>query len=268
VEQFGISNGLNEPSAEESKNYLKVQHAWSNKIDTAEASGDLPANIQRKEVFDGYSTAVEDGRHKKYEGKTPFALFHEVRRAHQLPAIMQGGLLSTHERLKRGITTEGLSSKSDMLGGGGDSVFTRMITKEGADKAPNKLWTRYAPTLILSPDLVDRTDWYAYNQDHSGATDSYLMDKRQTMDDILSQQAQEGFQPDNEMMFRTGIPPEKILGVACEDEEARSQILAEFQKAGMKEVNGMPVEQFVVITKDRSGYFDIVKNNRKDLQHA
>ena len=54
----------------------------------------------------------------------------------------------------------------------------------------------------------------------------------------------------NEIMFRQGISTGKFVGISCETQSARTRLLNAFHKAGIKEMNGVPLEQFIQVTKE------------------
>ena len=160
----------------------------------------------------------------------------------------------------------------------------------------------------MGPELYDRTDWYAYESDQYGATDSRF-EGRPSPEEVLEGQRTRGFMSGNEQMFRTGISSEAFKAIVCEDNpdirrqigdalqlssedidelwdegpdkvraalasrgveqvglcsvqellssDARIQMIDKLHEAGITEVNGVPVEKFVVSAKTVDDFIDI-----------
>ncbi len=57
-----------------------------------------------------------------------------------------------------------------------------------------------------------------------------------------------GYQPCNEMMFRAGISKDEFLGISCEDDFLRTELLDKLRKAGINQINGIDIEDFVHVS--------------------
>jgi len=250
-ENLGVENGLDKPREEDEKQYRESRYMWHHKTEVLpENFEELENNIKRQEVFPGYSTMIEEGKHKEYQEKSQYALFHTILSdEHLLNIIAAGGLMSTHERAKKGLLVNGKSSMSDLKTGGADSVFTRMVTKEGIKSYSQDTVPDLGINFVFKPDLLDRTDWYAYNEDKYGSTDPEKFSKRQSPEEIFQTQKEIGFSYANEQMFRTGIPMEKVAAIACKDDDAVKNVLRTLMKNNITEINGVPIEKFVVKTE-------------------
>ena len=55
---------------------------------------------------------------------------------------------------------------------------------------------------------------------------------------------------DNEIMFRRGIPKEKFTAVTCDTEAARQRCIDALLNAGIKEVNGIDIYDFVKVQEE------------------
>mgnify|MGYP006922424397 CR=1 FL=1 len=82
----------------------------------------------------------------------------------------------------------GASPGADMKSGGSDGVFTRLGTKTDMSYAMSFLGDDYR--VIISPDVLNRTDWYAHRGDSFGAartTDARWQKRLGSMDFIKSE---------------------------------------------------------------------------------
>ena len=55
------------------------------------------------------------------------------------------------------------------------------------------------------------------------------------------------WRPSNEIMFRQGVPKEHFTGIVCPNESWRATLLEKLKEAGITEINGVPVEDFVKV---------------------
>lgn len=310
INLLGVPEGLAKPTPEAESQYKEARYRWHHRLPlgppTPEQSAEA-AKLERREVFPDYHTIVSEGKHHEYEAEHgEFAIFHGVGSGDRIIKILQsGGLMSSHERFRRGLLVKGISSARDFQTGGADSVFVRTIV-EGA---PGDSWRDFGGyTFVMGPELYDRTDWYAYESDQYGATDSRFKG-RQSPEEVFEGQRTRGFMSGNEQMFRTGIPSEAFKAIACEDNpdirrqvgdslqlssedidalwdegpdtvraalasrgveqigyysvqellssDARMQMIDKLHEAGITEVNGVPVEKFVVSAKTVDDFIDI-----------
>lgn len=260
-----IPNALDLPNEIAERDYKLARYCWHHKKDIDSLSDQekqaIAERLVREEVFPGYYTMVEEGKHKEYQKIAPFAVVHNFwgqyvdRDIGRIASILKGpGLFSRMERYQRGMETRP-AVDPDMQTGGADSVFAKLITKSDKDNAYKGF------TIIFTPDLLDRSDWYSYRQDCFGSTAPSNMKYRQTPEKMVELEKNKP-RYDNELMFRTGIPVKKIAAIACGTEKARQKLLAHLKKEGITNVNGQPIEKFVVTVKKKSEWIDIINNNK------
>ena len=242
--------GLLETAEEPSKEYKEERFKWQYKIDGELSPEQLEAaaRLKRKEVFPGYSTLIEEGKHKEYLKKygKDLRAVHFLRDddPRTLKQILTNGLMSTSERFSRGLIVEGVSSQVDLRRGGGDSVFTR-VTSVGARHKVNDI-EQSNTVIIFKPEIFDRTDWYSYDTDKYGSTDEKDFKERLTPDELFSKVAQaKNEMPQNEQMFKTGIGVEYIEKIEM-DPDRREELIDVLKESGLTEVNGKPIEEFIV----------------------
>ena len=155
------------------------------------------------------------------------------------------GLLSSMERFKRGLFTQGASTGPDFVSGGADGVFTRLRAgdpKKGKDKdsesmaAGNQSWI-----VDIDPSELGRMDTYVFNGDNYGA--AHTMTDRVKPDKAATLISQRLLSSGNEMMFQKSVSPKSWRRVRIQD-GTRDEVIAEFKKHGVTEVNGIPLDQF------------------------
>lgn len=260
-----ITEALTTPDQQAENQYKEARYRWQHRLEDdqawqaqreqykAEHGAELVDHLERQEVFPEYFTIVDQGASERYQRDGSIFLTHSVYNPDTLVSILKNGLLSSHERFKRGIFTTGMSTEQDFNTGGADSVFIRAVPEQAEDYD----MSFYNAHLLINPQVLDRTDWYAYNFDSYGTTDPSIFDSRPSPEQFFAAQRQY-FSSGNEIMMRRGIPPEMISGVVIGDEYTRTNIIANLQAAGIQEVNGVPLDQFITIA---SNFNDIKRAN-------
>lgn len=244
-QDLGVEDALDEVSERAERDYKIARLKWQYKLEdlNAEQLG-RAEKLTRREVFPGYSTYVENGKHEEYLAKYG----EDVRAVHMLNSmsvdsvyrVLTTGLMSTTERFSRGVVKNGISSVLDIDSGGADNVFTRIMNAEQRGKIQNH-------AVVLNPEIFDRTDWYAYNVDSYGSTNEAHFAGRLAPEEIFRRTMGdlEHYSADNEQMFRTGIGVEYIEAIEV-DELDRDELLEELREKGLSEVNGRPIEEMIV----------------------
>ena len=244
-QDLGVEDALGEVSEMAERDYKIARYQWQYKLD--ELSPDQVERAEkmtRKEVFPGYSTFVEPGKHNEYLAKYG----EDVRAVHMLNSmsvdsvyrVLTTGLMSTTERFSRGVVKNGISSVLDIDSGGADNVFTRIMNAEQRSKIQNH-------AVVLKPEIFDRTDWYAYNVDSYGSTNEAHFAGRLAPEEIFQRTMGDlkHYSADNEQMFRTGIGVDYIEAIEV-DELDRDELLEGLREKGLSEVNGRPIEEVIV----------------------
>lgn len=244
-QDLGVEDVLGEVSEKAEHDYKIARLKWQYKLENLDAEQlERAEKLMRREVFPGYSTYVENGKHEEYLAKYG----EDVRAVHMLNSmsadsvyrVLTTGLMSTTERFSRGVVRNGISSVLDIDSGGADNVFTRIMNAEQRSKIQNH-------AVVLKPEIFDRTDWYAYNVDSYGSTNEAHFAGRLAPEEIFRRTMGdlEHYSADNEQMFRTGIGVEYIEAIEV-DELDRDELLEELREKGLSEVNGRPIEEVIV----------------------
>lgn len=244
-QDLGVEDALDEVSERAERDYKIARLKWQYKLEdlNAEQLG-RAEKLTRREVFPGYSTYVENGKHEEYLAKYG----EDVRAVHMLNSmsvdsvyrVLTTGLMSTTERFSRGVVKNGISSVLDIDSGGADNVFTRIMNAEQRSKIQNH-------AVVLKPEIFDRTDWYAYNVDSYGSTNEAHFAGRLAPEEIFQRTMGDlsHYSADNEQMFRTGIGVDYIEAIEV-DELDRDELLEGLHEKGLFEVNGRPIEEMIV----------------------
>lgn len=244
-QDLGVEDALGEVSETAERDYKIARLKWQYKLDDLDAEQlERAEKLTRREVFPGYSTFVESGKHNEYLAKYG----EDVRAVHMLNSmsvdsvyrVLTTGLMSTTERFSRGVVKNGISSVLDIDSGGADNVFTRIMNAEQRSKIQNH-------AVVLKPEIFDRTDWYAYNVDSYGSTNEAHFAGRLAPEEIFQRTMGDlkHYSADNEQMFRTGIGVDYIEAIEV-DELDRDELLEGLHEKGLFEVNGRPIEEVIV----------------------
>ena len=242
---LGVEDALADVSERAERDYKIARLKWQYKLEDLNAEQlEHAEKLTRREVFPGYSTFVESGKHNEYLAKYG----EDVRAVHMLNSmsvdsvyrVLTTGLMSTTERFSRGVVKNGISSVLDIDSGGADNVFTRIMNAEQRNKIQNH-------AVVLKPEIFDRTDWYAYNVDSYGSTNEAHFAGRLAPEEIFRRTMGDlkHYSADNEQMFRTGIGVDYIEAIEV-DELDRDELLEGLYQKGLFEVNGRPIEEVIV----------------------
>lgn len=246
---LGVPDALNEVPEKAEKEYKVARYKWQHAItgDLTPEQTEQAEKLDREEVFPGYTTLVERGKHKEYlerYGEDVRVIHHlNTGDAKSIYRVLTQGLMCTTERYSRGIMKNGMSSITDMDTGGADSVFTRI-----ANEAQRGIMG--GSIVVFKPEVFDRTDWYSYDCDTFGSTDDELFAKRLSPDAILAKTTNPNdyYPSGNEQMFRTGIDSRFIESIEVSS-WARNEIIANLHSMGLEEINGKPIEEIVISHK-------------------
>lgn len=247
---LGIPDALGEVPEEAEREYKMARYKWQHMItgDLTPEQMEQAEKLHREEVFPGYTTLVERGKHGEYlerYGEDIRAIHHLwTGSAKSIYRILTQGLMCTTERYSRGVMKSGMSSTIDMDTGGADSVFTR-ITNEAERGKMN------GAVVVFKPEVFDRTDWYSYNYDTYGSTDDEYFVDRLSPDTIFDTITNPNsyYSSCNEQMFRTGIGAGFVESIEVGGSDSRDGIIAELRSMGLEEIDGKPIEEVVILRK-------------------
>jgi hypothetical protein len=204
-------------------------------------------NMELVKVFDGYQTYIEEGIVETYKKAGLKYVWTGIPDADDIVKIIQSpGLLSNNNRFKAGMKRTGASPVEDFRTGGSDSVFTRIGVKNKNNPRFDDSYRGNRYRILIDPKEMERTDWYAFDYDQYGTSDTAAMAGRPSPLDFIKQMATT-YRSGNEIMFRQGIAKESFIGISCQSNSLRAELLEKFKEAHITKVNGIPIEDFVKV---------------------
>ena len=156
--------------------------------------------------------------------------------------LLTGGLRSTERRYTEGVPANGMSSIADIETGGASYVYLSPLDFNRIEHKTQSSGNNYfGIDLLFDPDLAyQRIDFYANSSDAFG----------ERFDEIdVIEEAHSGAY---EVMFKHGLGTDALMALHV-SREAQKAILKELEDRGIKEINGIPIENFVVTTFTKSG---------------
>ena len=228
-------------------------------------AGVLPsetAEVEERETYPGLQSHVLPGRHKKLAGGKLKYMFNGISDMSAALSILKLGLLGVTERASAGINMAGASVDSDIGTGSGDQILARVITSSGMGYGLGGFYASGQYQAVIDPAEADRLDSYMHNEDAFGCCNttgahSSAWNNRASVEKRMQQQ-QDSFSTGTEIMFRKGIARSRILRITCQSEERRSALIQAAKARGMVQVNGISIENFVVVVKSCQAAFDMV----------
>jgi hypothetical protein len=157
--------------------------------------------------------------------------------AQSVAQIIAHGALSSQNRLEAGMMKLGASSMLDLASGGGDQVFTRLVTNALID-IPIDEFSSLSGNMQMLYDLdVVNYGAYGYREDRFGVKNplcGYNYKFYENRDNLI-QLTKEIDQTDsyNEVMIKNRIPPSAIRGVVVENEKAKAILINTLMESGL-----------------------------------
>lgn len=171
----------------------------------------------------------------------------------QVISILKIGALSSQDRFQAGITAHGVSSAEDLRTGGGESVFTRMITQGMQNMIHFPFKGKMQ--LLYDLDLVERVG-FAYSSDKFGTKEPTKYQDRPNIVNLAKElEAIPSVYMGNEVCIRNRIPPQFIRGIKVESEVDKAEMIAAMKLEGLATrdaagndcFNGIPLNKFIVV---------------------
>lgn len=237
-------------------------------------------NVKFSEVFPGHIAAVDPILGRQYVDSGVSAIMVGIRSIPTIIRVLNGdGLISTIERYSRGIHRPGAALAADEMSGGARSAFGRIITQKAMDIGVEINTSSLSGKLqIISTgdqmkDLISRTDWHAYpvncygvtvkkNQAYGPHADEmsrkiyenqpYRYTHRLVLKELIDKvnsEDENGFNADNEICFKRGIPNRAWTHIIVPDTKTKEDLLDELSQAGINNLGEKAIEETVIIAK-------------------
>jgi len=190
--------------------------------------------------------------------------------SHILSSVLQTGLLSSQERLQRGIFGQGCNPSVNLKSGSGNQVFTRFFTENQFSSRENLENFVLCGKIFLVLDLqaFERIPYF-YLEDRAGLRNPRHrriahfarwqwpvfpyrpraeIKRRPSFEDFLSSQTRTAY-PLNEVMFDQTLSPHYIRKIIVESEKEKAFVLATLKHQGISTVNGTGLDQMIETSK-------------------
>lgn len=220
----------------------KLQERFNKYLD------DSPHLMYQQELEPGYKVWAVKGLSDTLRKVNAVGLMAGVGNGGQLAqacntaaALLKGGFKSTQRRYQAGLIGAGGSPAKDLKVGGGNSVFTRMITKSLLNEPVGKFTFNGHIQVLLTLDALERGG-YAYASDLYGTkvapnysersnfiTLAKLYEENQGKpipEDLEDTEFIDNFNyTDNEVCLKNSIPPQYIKGLMVVSEDAKKKLI-------------------------------------------
>lgn len=248
--------------------YKKMRIIWQHdpamaaKLDLAKSSdndiqkalnklGVTQARVDRMrlvKVTDGYFTFVDDAVSELAKEKGVAYVWSGVgSKASAISIIQSGEMLSSTQRLKRGILSGGESVGEDIKTGGADNVFTRIAMRKNVGiEAFSDSFAHGSYQFVFDRKVLSRTDWYAYTNDEYGSTRAGTFEARRDVSkhfDALNR----SYHCSNEVMFRKSLSLRELKEIRCDSGWEKTELIDELHQKGITEINGVKLEKFIKV---------------------
>lgn len=191
------------------------------------------------EVYPGHKTLYSKSL-GEHVAKTFPAMYHDGSPPPEIAALISSnsGLMSSMKRFNSGVFTTGMSTSTDFETGGADGVFMRLSKTDPVTTSGKYRW------VIDTKEVMGRMDWWAFNHDNFGRSSYQEAENRFPLPKMTAKSTH--LSSSNEVMAPHGVPPTAFKEVMCRTEATRQELLEVFKKQGITQINGKPVEEFVV----------------------
>jgi hypothetical protein len=219
--------------------------------------GDL-ARVKEAEVLPGYHTHVEVGRYKRLAKNYGYRFaFQGICDTTAALSILQTGLRGILERNLQGCPCFGASYHSDVGTGAADGIPTRIVTESGMSHNMSSHFAGGQYQAIIAPDELDRLDTYMHMDDSFGIckdTDS-TWTERKPLEEAIKAQG-DSYRSGAELYFKKGVALNKIVRITTYNPSSRDALIQAAKTAGIQEVNGVPIDDYVVIAKTNEDAYE------------
>lgn len=176
------------------------------------------------------------------------------RRVENVGAFLRKGLISTQDRYESGLLVNGASSSFDYSSGGGEYVFTRLVTAKSIEEELRIGGYPYANKAQVLVDIsVLAAGGYAYPEDRYGEKNRSYAETtyatRKPLWEFAEEMNAKDYPIGNEVMIKNRIPPQYIRGLVVQDAKAKASMIEGLTKEGITQINGKPLDQCIYVSQ-------------------
>jgi hypothetical protein len=199
--------------------------------------------LRFEEVAPGHLAPYDPTLAERLQAEGLRFAYSTVATPEHVESILRDGQKATVTRWLEGRLVSGMSSQADMITGGAEGVFSRLVTP-AADKS---YWSGRTYKIILDPRLLGRLDVWGWPGDFYGR--SWQLDEKNFgLPLLVSVGVNSDYKSNNEIISPVGNGPRWIRGVVATNEGDRTKLLDALQTAGYAPPDGRTLEQFVVLS--------------------
>lgn len=214
-------------------------------VDPAEAG-----SLKVKEVFPGHFTVVDPAQAERYKELGVKYLYRGVPDIWDVIRILTSdGLMSATERYARGRIIDDASTEAELHTGGADYVQVRMVTKDAKNIGFDEVYDAGHCQLVYGPEVLGRTDWFAYDLDDDGTTTGEKFTSRKYGKELVESLkiGQSGFAIANEVRFQTGLSNRDLVAIFTDTQERKQTLIQALEEAGITEIGGKPLSEAIQV---------------------
>lgn len=257
-QKLQIPDALTAPEEQSELDYKEAQYREHHKLNGDQwnetQKTELMKHLKRQEAFPGYYPVIDEGASQRYQKDGEFFLTHSVAfspssSVDNIIPVLQQGLLSEHERLKRGKSAydpndpdNKYSSIASLAGGRAENVFLRAISSSSDEVALGRI------AILIDPQVLDRTDWHGFLENPSWRGPEPFRFSSPPKD-FFTNIHQDPY-GSSEIAMSRGISPKMIKGVIVRNKEDKKSLVETLKKSGMEKVHGVPVDAFIKVYKN------------------
>ena len=213
-------------------------------------------NVTEQEVTKGYMGHVLPGRWRKMHDLGFRYIWNGISDTAAAVSILQSGLMSIHDRSAAGLAKAGASFADDVVGGSGDGSICRIVTDSAFSSGYGFSGTGSGSyQAIIHPEVLDRLDPYLYKGDKYGASSGSAWENRRPVHKNIKS-LNEGYFASAEISFRRGIHRSKLVRMRATSDMYRKSLITAVHEKGISQVNGVPVEDFIILADSLSAVYD------------
>ncbi|MCH9609204.1 MAG: hypothetical protein S4CHLAM45_04270 [Chlamydiales bacterium] len=151
--------------------------------------------------------------------------------------ILEHGSMSSQDRFENGWIAHGISSKADLEAGGGDHVYTRLVTRNDIDQRSIDSYYFSGHVQVLYDLKLLERGGFAFRSDQYGSKKIASYRRRLNFVSLARKLMLHG-SSSNEFMIKNRIPPKYIKGLVVPTETDKAELLSALRKAGRIERKG------------------------------